>query len=1018
MSAPSSSPVLVGRDDELAAARAVLDAARAGQARVLVLGGDAGIGKSRLLGELLEGAAADGWTVMAGSCVDLGEGAPPFAPVADAVRRLRRTLGDERILDAICIDPGGLGTLLPGWAVGVEPGTPVTAGRVYEAVLELLDALAESGPVVFAIEDLHWADASTRDLVAFLTRNLGDVPVVVVATVRTDDLHRRHPLRPLLAELERHPRVERHDLGPLDEAAVEALLTHLAGRPPTPEALAAIVDRSEGNPFFAEELVLCDGDEGCAQLPASVRDGMLTRVTALPDGHQAVLRTAAAVGRNVPDPLLLELAARPRTELDGILRDLIEASLLVLDGDGYRFRHALLQEAVYDELLPAERVALHARIAEHLSGTGVSAAELARHWSEARRQPEAFEASVAAGLEAEARGAPSDAVAHYQRALELWDAVPDAPLRSPLDRMALLDRAAMAASNVGRYDQALALHRSALGMAEAAGDVHRAGWFQARIAKDLFLDNQPDDEEAYLRAVELVPAEPWTRERVFVLAGRAQVLMLTGRLGESIAVCEEALAGAVALGERQLEGELRNTLGTALANNVDERGFRELRQALAIAEEVGHAEDIGRAYVNLTSALAENGQWDELFAVGAEGIAETRRRGIDRTHGAYLQTNIIDGLVAVGRWDDAVAAQQSFALRLPDSIISFFGVDPLLSDRGAFEEAAAAIERTLDLPAQHTAVLQGTAAIYEARVAYAVWTGQLDAVPALVDEVLERLPEAMVSWKIAPILWRATWAAADQAARARARGLSAEVEVARALADRYLARLEEVAAWTPGSGRARPVVGSQALLALTRAERARLDEADTVDAWCDAAEAFDALGIVYPAAYARYRAADAAIRAGLVARRSPTVGLTAGARAPAHGDADGGPGVGPGAPPTEPGREATALVQQAATTARALGARPLLGLCEQLAARARIPLDPDRPSAGPAGPDDDGLGLSERERQVLALVAAGRTNRQIGAELFISPKTASVHVSNILAKLGVASRVEAAAVAHRLELVS
>lgn len=1018
-----SSPVLVGRDADLAAARHVLDEARAGQARVLLLGGDAGIGKSRLLGELLDGATGDGWTVMAGSCVDLGDGAPPFAPVADAVRRLRRTLGDERILDALCIDPGGLGTLLPGWAVSVDPGTPVTAGRVFEAVLELLDALAETGPVLFAIEDLHWADASTRDLLSFLSRNLADVPVAVVATVRTDDLHRRHPLRPLLAELERLPRVERHDLGPLDEPAVAALLTNLAGRPPSPDALAAIYDRSEGNPFFAEELVLCDDSDACVHLPESVRDGMLTRVTALPEEHQAVLRTAAAVGRDVPDPLLLELTSLPRATLDGIVRDLLGASLLVLDGDGYRFRHALLQEAVYDELLPAERVALHARIAEHLaaSGAGVSAAELAHHWSEARRQPEAFTASVTAGLEAESRGAPSDAVAHYQRALELWDAVPDAAERSPLDRLGLLDRAAMASSNVGRYDQALALHRSALATAEAAGDVHRAGWFQARIAKDLYLDNQPGDEEAYVRAVELVPAEPWTRERVFVLAGRAQVLMLTGRLRESVTLCEEALAGATALGERQLEGEIRNTLGTALANNGDDRGFDELRQALAIAEEVGHAEDIGRAYVNLTSALAENGRWDELFAVGAEGLAETRRRGIDRTHGAYLQTNLIDGLVATGRWDDAAAAQQSFALRLPDSIISYFGVDPLFSDRGAFDEAAAAIERSLDLPAEHTAVLQGTAAVYEARVAHAVWTGDLDAVPGLVEEVLTRLPAEMVSWKISPILWRATWAAADQAALARARGRTEEVDAARALADRYVERLEEVAAWTPGSLAARPVVGCTALLALARAERDRIDGTDTAEAWCAAAAEFDALGIVYPAAYARYRAADAAIRASLAARRAASAG---------GGDGSGADnGGGPGAPGAEPGGsgvpDAATLLAQAAATARSLGAQPLLGLVTQLATRARIPVEPARAVAGAVADeeavdsgDDDGLGLSAREREVLALVAAGRTNRQIGGELFISPKTASVHVSNILAKLGVASRVEAAAVAHRLHLAS
>jgi len=1007
VSPPPSSPVLVGRDDDLAAARAVLDTARGGQARVLILGGDAGIGKSRLLTELLEGAAADGWTTMAGSCVDLGDGAPPFAPVADAVRRLRRTLGDERILDAICLDPGGLGTLLPGWAVAADPGTPVTAGRVFEAVLELLDALAETGPVLFAIEDLHWADASTRDLVAFLTRNLGDVPVVVAATVRTDDLHRRHPLRPLLAELERLSRVERQDLGPLDRSAVEALVTHLAGRAPSPDSLDAIFDRSEGNPFYAEELVLCDDTEVCDTLPESVRDGMLARVTALPDEHQAVLRAAAAVGRDVPDPLLAELTGLPRTQLDGILRDLLGVSLLVLDGDGYRFRHALLQEAVYDELLPGERVALHTRIAEHVTAQraagdrSVSAAEMAHRWTKARRQPEAFEASVAAGLEAEAQGAPRDAVAHYRRALELWDAVPDAAERSPLDRLSVYDRAGMAASNAGSPADALVLHRAGLALAEAAGDVHRAGWFQARIAKGLYLDNQDGDEAAYVRAVELVPAEPITKERIFVLAGRAQILMLTGRQGEAVAVCEEALRGAVALGERQLEGEVRNTLGTALASLGDARGFDELFQALAIAEEVGHAEDVGRAFANLTSSLGEDGRWDELFEVAARGQAEVRRLGVDRSHGVYLQANLLDGLLAVGRWDDALAELQSLASRVSGSSFAFLAVQPLLSDRGDFEDAAAAIAPSLDLPAHHTAVLQGTAAVYESRVAQAVWTGDLDVVPGLVEEFLDRIPEAMISWKVAPILWRASWAAADRAAVARARGRTAEVDAARAEVEGHLDRLERVVAWAPGDTAAKPVVGHEAMLLIARAERARLDEADTPQLWCDAAAAFDDVGIVYPAAYARFRAADAALRAS-AARR-------AGADVSVPGDAD-----------------AADLLRQAAAVARSLGARPLLDLVTQLATRARVALDGARPSAGaPAdgavdaeGAADGGLGLSERERQVLALVAAGRTNRQIGAELFISPKTASVHVSNILAKLGVASRVEAAAVAHRLALVS
>ena len=975
-----SSPVLVGRDDDLATARGALVAAAGGAPTLVLVGGDAGIGKSRLLQEIVTGAAGTGWTILSGSCVDLGEGSPPFAPMADAIRRLRRTLGDDRIRAALGPGADELTDLLPGWQLGADAAGPVAPGRVFEAVLELLEALADAGPVLLTVEDAHWADPSTRDLIAFLTRTLTDAAVAIVATFRTDELHRRHPLRALVAELERQPRVVRLDLRPLDRDGVRAQLTAIQGVPPAPEVVDEIWDRSEGNPFYAEELLLSDAS--CERLPSSVREGMLARVAALPESHQSVLRVAAAAGREVSDTLLLELTGLPRDEFDRIMRDLLGASLLVLDGDSFRFRHALLQEVVYDELLPGERVGLHVRVAEHFVGAPEGCcptAELAHHWSQARRLPEALAASVDAAVEAEAIGAPRDAVAHYQRALELWPSVPDAAQRSSLDHLSLLDRAGIAAANVGRFDLAGALHSQALGIAEADGDVARAGFFHARLGKDLFLADQPGSMEQFEAGVRVVPAVPLTRERAQVLAAHAQHLMLTGQLRQAISVSTDALDAAIAIGDRQVEGHARNTLGTVLSNQGDLRGFEELHAALRIAEEVGTPEDVGRAHVNLTHALGEAGRWDELVEAGNRGLAATRRLGLDRTHGSYVETNLIDGLVAIGRWDDAVAAQRSLAARLPSPAWDYFDVSALRADRGDFEGAREAIDRLGALPEADTAVLQGLAGVFEGQVALAVWEGRGDDVAPIVEELMHRMPRPMRAWKLAPVLWRAAWGEADRALLARARRDEPTTVAARDTAERWLAELRPLMSWDAEDG-ARPMVGSEGYVLLAAAEVDRIDDRDTAAGWTAGAVRFDELGIVFPAAYARFRGAEAAMRAGDRALASE-------------------------------------LAEAAATVARRLGARPLGGRIEQLITRGRLARG-EGPVSDAEEVADDGLGLSAREQEVLGLVAGGRTNREIATVLYISPKTVSVHVSNILAKLGVSGRVEAAAVAHRLGLAS
>jgi DNA-binding NarL/FixJ family response regulator len=276
-----------------------------------------------------------------------------------------------------------------------------------------------------------------------------------------------------------------------------------------------------------------------------------------------------------------------------------------------------------------------------------------------------------------------------------------------------------------------------------------------------------------------------------------------------------------------------------------------------------------------------------------------------------------------------------------------------------------------------TAVLQGLTWAYEGQVALALWEGRTEAVSGLVEELLRRMPGAMRIWKLAPVLWRATWAEVDRGLLARARRDDGAVRAARGTAARWLGELRALADWTPEDG-ARPVVGSDAYTLLAAAEVDRLEDADTADAWIAAAARFDELGIVFPAAYARLRAAEAAVRAG-----DRTL--------------------------------AAELAEAAAGVARQLGARPLAALVEQLVTRGRLARGAE---PVPEGEEvrGDGLGLSAREHEVLALLAEGRTNREIATLLYISPKTVSVHVSNILAKLGVSGRVEAAAVAHRLGL--
>jgi predicted ATPase len=401
MSGGFTSQAFIGRADELQRLGAALERAEQGRPRLVLLAGEAGVGKTRLLLEFADQARRRGARVLAGGCVELGDIGLAYLPVVDALRGLGDDPADAELLAEVAMTAPGLGRLLPAVArpgpVGAH-GDGLDQLQVFDAVRVLLMRRSERSPLVVVLEDLHWADRATRDLVGFLARTLWSGRVTLVTSYRSDELHRRHPLRPLLAELVRLPGVERLELAPFSRAELAAQLATISGAPLPADQLERIHARSEGNPFYAEQL-LAAGGAAQVQLPPTLADVLLLPVQALSEPAQQVLRVAAVAGRRVSHGLLAQAAGSPEPDLEQGLREVIGAAVLVADTTtgAYRFRHALLQEAVYGDLLPSEQVRLHAAYARLLAAQpdGV-AAELAHHCLQSHDLAGALAASVGA----------------------------------------------------------------------------------------------------------------------------------------------------------------------------------------------------------------------------------------------------------------------------------------------------------------------------------------------------------------------------------------------------------------------------------------------------------------------------------------------------------------------------------------------------------------------------------------------------------------------------------------------
>jgi ATP/maltotriose-dependent transcriptional regulator MalT len=973
-----SSETFVGRAAELELLEGALERAAAGRPSFAFVAGESGVGKMRLLRELEPRAHAREARVLLGQCLELAGAQIPYASLVAALRPLARGMG----ADAAAELPAGARN------TRAEEEPSARQGRLFEALLALLERLGRSGPVLLALEDIHWADGATRDFITFLVRSAREEPLCLVVTYRSDELHRRHPLRPLLAELERAAGVERIALERFDRDELAAQLEGILREPAPAELADRLYGRSQGNPLFTEELLANTEDGDSWLLPATLRDALLARVERLAPATQAVVRATAVLDRPITHGLLEAIAGRSPAEVMEGAREAVAHQVLVTSADGmYGFRHALVGEAVHGDLLPGEDTALHARIAAALTERpellgdvpeATVAAELACHLQAAHDLSGALGASVRAGLAAKRVYAYQEAGRQFERALELWARVPDAEERAGMDRAEVLRHAATCAIARGESSRGVALIREALASLDEQAEPVRAAAFYLRLGAYLRQGGAGRESlPAFDRAIALLPPDA-VAERARALESRARVEMLLGDYEQTLATVTQAIAGARAAGAELTEVRALNTLGftRALLGEEDE-GIATLRESYDRGGALASPADQGRAAVNLSELLDLTGRTAEGLEVARSELARARKRPERTAFDAFLSVQEAYLLSRLGRLAEAHAAMPE---RIPGEAISYAGIfwsymrARLALATGDLDAARVAL-RELQRLGENVAEPQSIEPRAEIEVELAVRTDRLDDARA----VLSRAAPLIIHSDEAPRLLRMSWMAqrveADAAGRAHALGERYEPAL-----DGIAAALRERAGDT--HNREARAWRAMADAELTR-RRALLGEAPAdAGAWDAAARAFDALALPLLAAYARFRAGEALVAAG----------DRAGAAVP---------------------------LRAAAATARETGAALIGEDVAALARRARIDLD--EPEAEPPArePDDSPaarLGLTPRELEVLLLVAEGRTNRAIGEALFMSEKTASVHVSRILAKLGVSGRVEAAAVAHRLGL--
>jgi DNA-binding CsgD family transcriptional regulator len=951
-------PPLVGRDDELQLLLDAVVASRDGRPAVVLLGGDAGVGKTRLLAQLVADAPA-GTTVLRGGCVDLGDVGLPYLPFVEVFADLARQL------PAVLTVPG-LEPLLPGSSA---QGGELVRLRLFEAVVSALRAAGEQAPLVLVLEDLHWADASSRELLRFLVTRLRDERVALLASYRADDLHRRHPLTPLLGELGRLAGVEHVQLKPLDDEAISRHLRALVELPA--EVLQAVVRRAEGNAYFAEELALAAVDTG-EDLPTRLSEVLLGRLDRLAPETLALVRLAAVAGRRVDHALLAAAGTAVAIGTDDALREAVAAHVLtVVHETSFSFRHALMQETVYDDLLPGERVRLHGVLADVLSARAGDAGELAHHKRRSGDLAGAFVDYLRAADAAMADGAPHEALGFREHALAL--AASPAVEVSLDDRVTLVEQTARAAGLTGEWQRAIALAREAVDLADGL-DLARQSQAHRKLAMHLAEGDREAEsviEAERARELALASGDVATIARGHSMFAQS-VMTSTDRDDEVEVAAALALDSAVAVGLADVQADALVTQGRLAESAGDRaRAIELFRRARDLARGAGHLSQELRAAFNVAAHSFYGGDLAAAAEEAERVVARAAEIGLAWSPYGYSIQSLL-AVIRYTRGDLAGSTEVVGAAR-------FGAGDPARESLAAVSLYAAVArgdEGTVELARAITAAdkLDPLAWLIASGTGSDAlrMRGDLAEASALAEHGTARIAERWGEWSLGGI-WLAAMGIGAEADLAVAARLRRDESGAQSHADKAQ-RWEQLAQETAVRGRPRGgELGPEGRAWLLRctAEAQRASGVADPLLWESVVAAFD-YGYVYEVGRSRYRLAEALVESGQRER-------------------------------------AAAELRAAFEVAERLGTLPLRTAVVALARRGRLDIGVRT---------DISTVLTDRELEVLRLVAAGSTNRQIGTQLFISEKTASVHVSRILAKLEVSGRAEAAARAVQLGLLS
>ena len=986
-----SAPAMIGRDSDLSRLEERLDGVREGAPFTVIIGGEAGIGKTRLIREFERRLPAD-VRLLAGQCVDLGSVAAPYAPVKTALRTLVAEEGAERVLEAVGPGRAALVALLPELAASESgeigtPGAGIASGQLHEGIAVLLETFSRERPIVFVIEDLHWIDAASLTLLRFLMRALESSRVLTVLSYRTEDVTRGHPVRAFLSEAERDRWVERRDLGRLTRTQVRKLAKSLiVDEAPSESVFDTVFRRSDGVPFFVEELVGIDGCRDEGEVPDTLRELLLARYERLSESAQELLRLVATGGVRISHALLSAVYGGTADELDTAARESVLAGVLTIEGDDYAFRHALVREAILADLLPGERARFHARYAEAYeaaagAGTRRLAAEISYHWLGAHDAARAFPATMQAMREARAAAAYATAAQLGERALGLWDVVPDPVAAAGMGKLELMGRTASHLRNAGEGERSLALVKAAL--AECPRDDPQ----YPRLLRDkaLYLGNlgKPGSIETLEEALEVLGDTGPAELRATVLTALAGRFMIDGRTDDAVDTADRALEVATGIGSPRYMSIATNIAGVSRAERGEvQQGVALLERARELAQGDGGA--LLRYWVNASDTHYLIGNHREAVRLAEEGLARAREQGVERSSGVILASNAVDPLFALGEWERAdELIDRALALDAPTP----FNVYVLRARIWALLWRGDTAGAT-DLYRRVRSSLLG---VMEVEMQTRLGVGRVTIELALANDDLPgawREAQAILHETHLPLAGYALpylWAAARVVAAVRARpgavseAITSEVEAA---APEYRALLDRLAFWPT-----RPIWG-----AFFEAELAEASDGagagvpgTDIAAWRTAVEASaapTAPGFLAPYALLRQAEAELATADRLAARASLQVAF----------DISESGGV-------------IAVRERVLRVASAAGIAldGVGGGAGLVAAAGGV--------AGAATSDADAAAtadLTARERQVLELIAEGLSNRQIGERLFISGKTASVHVSAILRKLGAATRTEAA----------